>query len=91
MEKLTQVCDYWKTKVNYKFDSVWNNHWGKAQGTLVIVQMENYDLGLKGANVKIPKKTKVNQCNQCNYGSSHTGNLRTHLKTHIGGKSNKCQ
>ena len=58
-------------------------------------QMENYDFVLKGANGKIPKKTtdnvnKSNKCNQCDYASSHAGNLRTHLKTHSGEKANKC-
>ena len=56
---------------------------------------ENYDLGLKDANVKSLKKNadslkKSHECNQCDYASSHTGHLRTHLKTHSGEKSNKC-
>ena len=29
-------------------------------------------------------------CNQCYYASSHVGDLRGHLKTHSGEKSNKC-
>ena len=33
---------------------------------------------------------KTNKCNQCDYASSQTGHLRTHLKTHSGEKSNKC-
>ena len=33
---------------------------------------------------------KSHECNQCDYASSHTGHLRTHLKTHNGEKSNKC-
>ena len=62
---------------------------------MAIEQMENYDLVLKGANEKIPKKTtdnviKSNKCNQCDYASSQAGNLRQHLKTHSGEKSNKC-
>ena len=58
-------------------------------------QMENYDLVLKGANVKILRKTadnvvKSNKCNQCDYASSRAGHLRQHLETHSGEKSNKC-
>ena len=34
---------------------------------------------------------KSNKCNQCDYASSHAGNLGTHLKTHNGEKSNKCK
>ena len=30
------------------------------------------------------------KCNQCNYESSQAGNLRAHLKTHSGEKSNNC-
>ena len=33
---------------------------------------------------------KLNKCNQCDYASSQTGNMGTHLKTHSRGKSNKC-
>ena len=33
---------------------------------------------------------KSNKCNQCDYTSSHAGNLRAHLKTHSGEKPNKC-
>ena len=54
--------------------------------------IDNYDFGLKDANVKIPKKNAIKsyKCNQCDYASSHTGHLRTHLKTHSGEKLNKC-
>ena len=46
--------------------------------------MENYDFVLKGANVKVPKKTtdnvaKSKKCNQCGYSSSHAGDLRKQL------------
>ena len=62
---------------------------------MAIVQIENHDLASKDANVKIPKNMndnviKINKCNQCDYVSSHAGNLRTHFKTHSGEKSNKC-
>ena len=30
------------------------------------------------------------KCNQCAYASSYAGNLKKHLKTHSGEKSNKC-
>ena len=33
---------------------------------------------------------KLNKCNQCDYASSQTSHLRSHLKTHSGEKSNKC-
>ena len=55
--------------------------------------LENYDVGLIEENVR-EKKTnsgeKSNKCNQCDYASSETGDLRRHLKTHSGEKSNKC-
>ena len=58
-------------------------------------QMDNFDFGLKEANVKNPKKTIDNvtksiKCNQCEFASSLEGDLRRHLKTHSGEKSNKC-
>ena len=48
--------------------------------------IENYDFGLKDANVKILKKNaeKSNKCNQCDFASSRADNLRTHLKMHSG-------
>ena len=57
--------------------------------------LENYDFGLKDANVKIMKKNtdnviKSNKCNQCDFASCYASALRTHLKTHGGEKSNKC-
>ena len=33
---------------------------------------------------------KSNKCNQCDYASSQTGHLITHMKTHRGEKLNKC-
>ena len=33
---------------------------------------------------------KIKKCNQCDYASSEAGDLRRHLKTHSGEKSNKC-
>ena len=33
---------------------------------------------------------KVKQCNQCDYGSSRSCDLKTHLKTHSGEKPTKC-
>ena len=57
--------------------------------------LENYDFGLKDANVKILRKNtdnviESNKCNQCNYASSQAGDLKKHWKTHSGEKSNKC-
>ena len=56
---------------------------------------EDFDLGWKDAHVKIVKKktsnvNMSNNCNQCDYISSHGGNLRDHLRTLSGKKSNKC-
>ena len=51
--------------------------------------LDNYDFGLKDANVKILKK-KSNKCDQCDFASSYSSALKTHLKTHSGEKSNKC-
>ena len=84
-----------RPKVNNEFESVWSNHLDQAQHTMAIKQMENYDFVLKGANVKIPKKTtdnviKSNKCNQCDFASSWEDILRRHLKKHSGEKSNKC-
>ena len=54
-------CDYWRPKVNDKFDSVLGNHLGKTQHRLAMEQdPENYDFGLKDANVKILKKNTDN-------------------------------
>ena len=33
---------------------------------------------------------KPNKCNQCEYVSSKTSHLKTHIKIHTGEKSNKC-
>ena len=84
-----------KTRLNFKLYSVCSNHLDKAQNIVTIEDMENYEFDLKDANVKIPKRAtgnaiKSNKCNQCDYESSHAGNLRTHLTTHSGEKPNKC-
>ena len=55
-------------------------------------QMDNYDFGLKEANVKNLKKTidsvtKSIKCNQCEFASSQEGDLRRHLKMH---SENEC-
>ena len=89
-------CNYWRPKFNDKFYSVWSSHLGKTQHKVAMEQnLENYDFGLKDANVTILKKTpgnviKSNKCNQCDYASSHSGHLRLHLKTYSGEKLNKC-
>ena len=41
---------------------------------------KNYHIGDKVAH----------NCNQCEYTSSRAGNLRLHLETHSGERSNKC-
>ena len=57
---------------------------------------ENDDFSdIKDATVEISMKktndvTKSNECNQCEYATSHAGHLRAHLKTHSGEKANKC-
>ena len=53
--------------------------------------LENYGFGLKDVNGKILKKStdkiiKSHKCNQCDYAAIQAGDLRTHLKTHSGGK-----
>ena len=73
--------------------AIWAKH--NTPWQLAMEQKESYKFGLKDANVKILKKTiknviKSNKCNQCDYASSQTGHLRTHMKTHSGEKSNKC-
>ena len=73
--------------------STWAKH--NTFWQLPMEGMESFKFGLKDANVKILKKTiknviKSNKCYQCDYASSHTGDLRRHLKTHSGEKSNKC-
>ena len=88
--------DYWRPNVNKKFDSIWGNKLGKTQHTVAMDRnLENYDFGLKDANVKILKKNtdnviKSHKCNQCNYTSAQACHLRHHLKTHSGEKPNKC-
>ena len=56
---------------------------------------ENYDIRLTEANVENLKKNadksiKSHRCNQCDFTSSHTSALGTHLKTHSEEKSNIC-
>ena len=68
--------------------TIWANH-----NTVAMDQnLENYDLGLKEAEI-LKKRTdcviKSNKCNQCDYSSSCAINLRRHLKIHSGEKS-KC-
>ena len=85
----------YRQKLDHNFFSVWSNHLGTAQHKMAIEQVENNHFCLKDTNVKLLNKTtssaiEPNKCNKCNYGSSHAGNLRKHLKTHSGEKSNKC-
>ena len=73
--------------------AIWEKH--NTLWQLLMEGMESFKFGLKDANVKILKKTiknviKSNKCNQCDYASSHTGNLRAHLITHSEERLNKC-
>ena len=69
---------------------------GKTQPTFTMQKnLEKCAFSLKDSNVKILKKNadnviKSHKCNQCDYASSHAGNLRRHLIIHSGEKSNKC-
>ena len=65
-----------------------SNHLDKAQHTLATNgQRKYYD----DANVKTQNKTTDNvvesyKCNQCDFASLHSGNVRQHLTTHSGEK-----
>ena len=54
------------------------------------------DFSESGVNVGVPLRNanneggKPNKCKQCNYASFWAGDLRKHLKTHSGEKSNNC-
>ena len=80
---------------NLNFTQFVATSWAKHNTTVTMEQNhENYDFGLKGSNVAILKKRtgnfiKSNKCNQCDYASSRSGHLRTHLKMHSGEKLNK--
>ena len=62
--------DYWRSRVNNKFDSVWNNNLGKAQHTVAMEHnMGYYDFGLKDAHagdfrrhLKTHSGEKSNKC-----------------------------
>ena len=93
---ILQWMVFWDSPVvHYHLLSVWNNHLDKAEQKVAMEQsLENSDFGWD-TNIKITTKTtdnviKSKKCNQCDYASSFTSNLRTHLKTHSGEKSNKC-
>ena len=52
---------------------------------------EGLDENREGKGVNQPHSgDKLSKCNQCDYASSHAGDLRRHLKTHSGEKPNKC-
>ena len=76
------------------------SNWQYAQDNsakLVVMDQDlvDYDFCESGVNVDVPLRNTNNEvvksykCNQCNYASSHAGNLRTHLKIHSGEKRNK--
>ena len=44
----------------------------------------------QGKNSNTSTQHKQNKCRQCDYASSHTSELRTHLMIHSGEKPNKC-
>jgi len=56
---------------------------------LVICQQDEHFLETSNSNIGKWDSEKLNKCNLCNYGSLHTGNLRSHLKIHSGEKSYK--
>ena len=70
--------------------TIWVKH--NTQWQLAMEQnLANYDFDLKDVSVKTLKKNAEmsNKCNQCDYASSQTGHLRTHLIMHSGEKSNR--
>ena len=44
----------------------------------------------EAGTLQLHSEEKPNKCNQCDYASSQTTHLRTHLKTHSEEKPNKC-
>ena len=59
--------------------------------------LESYDLSANNESKKAPVRVEKggqgkssNKCNQCDYASSHLGNLKRHLTVYSGEKSNKC-
>ena len=70
------------------------SNWQYAQDNsakLVVMDQDLVDYAFceSGVNVDVAclrntknEVVKSYECNQCNYASSHAGNLRTHLKTH---------
>ena len=53
--------------------------------------LENQDLSKQNEEISKDKNKgaiRLNKCSQCNYVSSYKSNLRAHVKTHGGDKSN---
>ena len=47
-------------------------------------------MNMKNVIVETNNCSQSKKCSLCDYATSYTGSLKTHMKTHTGEKSNKC-
>ena len=84
-ESLVVICDL---KSIIDLNQFEGTIWTKRNTMEQICQ--NYDYLLNGEEILKKKTKKSNKCNQCDYASSYTSALKTHLNTHSEEKANKC-